>query len=96
MPSLEEDISDDDSSVFGGSPIQGPEHNDTNLDPDISEEPGHLTRTQKNHPVDLVIGDISSPIITRKMCKSAGLRSYNQECKHAFYLKMSLSRFMKH
>ena len=38
MPSLEEDISDDDdSSVFGGSPIQGPEHNDTNLDFDILE-----------------------------------------------------------
>ena len=46
MPSLEEDISDDDnSSVFRGSPIQGPEQNDTNLDPDISEELGHLTRT---------------------------------------------------
>jgi hypothetical protein len=74
MPSLEEDLSDDDSSIFGGSPIQGPEQNDTNLDPDISEEPGHLTRTQKNHPADLVIGDISSPMLTRKMCKSAGLK----------------------
>ena len=74
MPNLEEDLSDDDSSIFGGSPIQGPEQNDTNLDPDISEEPGHLTRTQKNHPADLVIGDISSPMLTRKMCKSAGLK----------------------
>ena len=75
MPSLEEDISDDDDSlVFGGSSIQGPEKNDTNLDPDIPKEPGHLTRTQKNHPTDLVIGDISSPMLTRKMSKSAGLK----------------------
>ena len=75
MPSLEEDISDDDnSSVFGGSPVQNPEQNDTNLDTDIPEEPGHFTRTQKNHPAYLVIGDINFPMLTRNMCKSNGLK----------------------
>ncbi|KAI3745792.1 hypothetical protein L6452_08201 [Arctium lappa] len=31
----------------------------------IHEEPSFQTRTQKNHPPELVIGDISSPMITR-------------------------------
>ena len=83
-PSLEEDLSNDDSSVFGDSPIQGLEQSDTNLDPDLPEELGHMTRTQKNHPGDLVIGDISSPMLTRRMCKSAGLKYLQSELLACF------------
>ncbi|KAJ9567614.1 LOW QUALITY PROTEIN: hypothetical protein OSB04_003580 [Centaurea solstitialis] len=49
---------------------QEPEVNDSNLGVDLPEEPLHLTRTQKNHPPTLVIGDIQSPMITRKQSKS--------------------------
>ncbi|KAJ9550759.1 hypothetical protein OSB04_014804 [Centaurea solstitialis] len=49
---------------------QEPEVNDSNLGVDLIEEPLHLTRTQKNHPPTLVIGDIQSPMITRKQSKS--------------------------
>ncbi|KAI3692065.1 hypothetical protein L6452_31874 [Arctium lappa] len=72
MPCLEEDDTDDDnSSVFGGST---PEKNDSNLEEDINEEDVHQTRVQKNHPPQLVIGDISSPIITRNQSKLGGLK----------------------
>ncbi|KAJ9538811.1 hypothetical protein OSB04_031544 [Centaurea solstitialis] len=49
---------------------QEPEVNDSSLGVDLPEEPLHLTRTQKNHPPTLVIGDIQSPMITRKQSKS--------------------------
>ncbi|KAJ9557792.1 hypothetical protein OSB04_012406 [Centaurea solstitialis] len=49
---------------------QEPEVNDSNLGVDLPEEPMHLTRTQKNHLPTLVIGDIQSPMITRKQSKS--------------------------
>ncbi|KAJ9552063.1 hypothetical protein OSB04_016108 [Centaurea solstitialis] len=49
---------------------QEPEVNDSNLGVDFTEEPLHLTRTQKNHPPTLVIGDIQSPMITRKQSKT--------------------------
>ncbi|KAJ9546591.1 hypothetical protein OSB04_019134 [Centaurea solstitialis] len=49
---------------------QEPEVNDSNLGVDLTEEPLHLTRTQKNHPPTLVIGDIQSPMITRKQSKN--------------------------
>ncbi|KAJ9551036.1 hypothetical protein OSB04_015081 [Centaurea solstitialis] len=49
---------------------QEPEVNDSNLGVDLPEEPLHLTRTQKNHPPTLVIGDIQSPMITRKQSKA--------------------------
>ncbi|KAJ9536269.1 hypothetical protein OSB04_un000541 [Centaurea solstitialis] len=49
---------------------QEPEVNDSNLGVDLTEEPLHLTGTQKNHPPTLVIGDIQSPMITRKQSKS--------------------------
>ncbi|KAJ9542359.1 hypothetical protein OSB04_028865 [Centaurea solstitialis] len=49
---------------------QEPEVNDSNLGVDLTEEPLHLTITQKNHPPTLVIGDIQSPMITRKQSKS--------------------------
>ncbi|KAJ9553246.1 hypothetical protein OSB04_017291 [Centaurea solstitialis] len=50
--------------------LSEPEVNDSNLGVDLTEEPLHLTRTQKNHPPTLVIGDIQSPMITRKQSKS--------------------------
>ncbi|KAI3693103.1 hypothetical protein L6452_32933 [Arctium lappa] len=43
--------------------------NDSNLDVGINEEPSHQTRTQKNHPPELVIGYISSPMITRNQSR---------------------------
>ncbi|KAI3770658.1 hypothetical protein L6452_01799 [Arctium lappa] len=43
--------------------------NDSNLDVGINEEPNHQTRTQKNHPPELVIGDISSPMMTRNQSR---------------------------
>ncbi|KAJ9563108.1 hypothetical protein OSB04_008268 [Centaurea solstitialis] len=49
---------------------QEPEVNESNLGVYLPEEPLHLTRTQKNHPPTLVIGDIQSPMITRKQSKS--------------------------
>ncbi|KAJ9535627.1 hypothetical protein OSB04_un001233 [Centaurea solstitialis] len=49
---------------------QEPEVNDSNLGLDLTEEPLHLTRTQKNHPPTLVIGDIQFPMITRKQSKN--------------------------
>ncbi|KAJ9553888.1 hypothetical protein OSB04_017933 [Centaurea solstitialis] len=49
---------------------QEPYVNDSNLGVDLTEEPLHLTRTQKNHLPTLVIGDIQSPMITRKQSKS--------------------------
>ncbi|KAI3733711.1 hypothetical protein L6452_13164 [Arctium lappa] len=41
------------------------ELNDSNLEADVNEEPSHNTRVQKNHPPQLVIRDISSPMMTR-------------------------------
>ncbi|KAI3772528.1 hypothetical protein L6452_03715 [Arctium lappa] len=41
------------------------EMNDSNLEVGLTEEPSHNTRVQKNHPPQLVIGDISSPMMTR-------------------------------
>ncbi|RRC79823.1 hypothetical protein EH999_23420, partial [Escherichia coli] len=48
----------------------GPELNDSNLGDGLIEEPLHLTRTQKNHPPTQVIGDIASPMLTRKQTKA--------------------------
>ncbi|KAJ9548880.1 hypothetical protein OSB04_021423 [Centaurea solstitialis] len=45
---------------------------DSNLRESLSEEPLHLTRTQKNHPASQVIGDVASPMITRKQSREAG------------------------
>ncbi|KAI3734762.1 hypothetical protein L6452_14240 [Arctium lappa] len=41
------------------------ELHDSNLEAGLNEEPSHNTRVQKNHPPQLVIGDISSPMMTR-------------------------------
>ncbi|KAI3702330.1 hypothetical protein L6452_28065 [Arctium lappa] len=72
MPKLSEDDTDEEnSSVFSGNT---PEKNDSNLDANLNEEVAHQKRTQKNHPPQLVIGDINSPIITRNQSKLGGLK----------------------
>ncbi|KAI3678246.1 hypothetical protein L6452_37531 [Arctium lappa] len=43
--------------------------NDSNLEVGINEEPSYQTRTQKNHPPELVIGYISSPMVTRNQSR---------------------------
>ncbi|KAJ9551700.1 hypothetical protein OSB04_015745 [Centaurea solstitialis] len=48
---------------------------ESNLGVNLPEEPLHLTRTQKNHPSSLVIGNIQSPMITRKQCKDLGFKN---------------------
>ncbi|KAJ9547279.1 hypothetical protein OSB04_019822 [Centaurea solstitialis] len=48
---------------------------ESNLGVNLPEEPLHLTRTQKNHPSSLVIGDIQSPMITRKQSKDLGFQN---------------------
>ncbi|KAJ9541286.1 hypothetical protein OSB04_027792 [Centaurea solstitialis] len=50
--------------------INETEADDSNLGVQLSEEPLYLTRTQKNHPPSLVIGDMESPMITRKQSKA--------------------------
>ena len=91
MPSLEKDISDGEaSSNFGG----GPEQNDMNLDIDIHEEPPHATRTQKSHSSTLVISDMISPMLTRKMCKSTGLKGLQSGLLASFLSQTNLRRFM--
>ncbi|KAJ9545641.1 LOW QUALITY PROTEIN: hypothetical protein OSB04_025348 [Centaurea solstitialis] len=52
------------------SSATGSDLNDSNLGVNLPEEPLHLTRTQKNHPPSLVIGDIQSSMITRKQSKA--------------------------
>ncbi|KAJ9544601.1 hypothetical protein OSB04_024308 [Centaurea solstitialis] len=71
----EEDSPTDNNEVIpssDGEPQwdQEPYVNNSNLGVDLPEEPLHLTRTQKNHPPSLVIGDIQSPMITRKQSKA--------------------------
>ena len=71
MPHLEEDSFDGEAT----SDIEGsPKVNDINLDTAIHEETAYATRTQKNHPSSLVIGDVSSPMLIRRMCQSAELK----------------------
>ncbi|KAI3729290.1 hypothetical protein L6452_17943 [Arctium lappa] len=43
--------------------------NDSNLEVGLNEEPSHHTRIQKNHPPQLIIGDISSTMITRNQSR---------------------------
>ncbi|KAI3685494.1 hypothetical protein L6452_34742 [Arctium lappa] len=45
------------------------ELNDSNLEVGLNEEPSHHTKIQKNHPPQLVIGDISSPMMTRNQSR---------------------------
>ncbi|KAJ9560628.1 hypothetical protein OSB04_005788, partial [Centaurea solstitialis] len=46
-----------------------PEQADTNLSDSLQEEAPYQTRTQKNHPTTLVIGDVESPMLTRHKSK---------------------------
>ncbi|KAJ9538694.1 hypothetical protein OSB04_031427 [Centaurea solstitialis] len=48
-----------------------PEQADTNLSDSLQEEAPYQTRTQKNHPTTLVIGDVESPMLTRHKSKQA-------------------------
>ncbi|KAJ9536411.1 hypothetical protein OSB04_un000403 [Centaurea solstitialis] len=50
---------------------------ESNLGVNLPEELLHLTRTQKNHPSSLVIGDMQSPMITRKQSKAVGFQNPN-------------------
>ncbi|KAJ9538252.1 hypothetical protein OSB04_030985 [Centaurea solstitialis] len=50
---------------------------ESNLGVNLPEEPLHLTRTQKNHPSSSVIGDMQSPMITRKQSKAVGFQNPN-------------------
>ncbi|KAJ9535349.1 LOW QUALITY PROTEIN: hypothetical protein OSB04_un001540 [Centaurea solstitialis] len=45
------------------------EQADTNLSDSLQEEAAYQTRTQKNHPTTLVIGDVESPMLTRHKSK---------------------------
>ncbi|KAI3729613.1 hypothetical protein L6452_18274 [Arctium lappa] len=58
--------------------------NDSNLEVGINEEPSHQTRTQKNHPLELVIGDISSPMITRNQSRLQELQDQQQTVLSCF------------
>ncbi|KAI3685320.1 hypothetical protein L6452_34562 [Arctium lappa] len=49
--------------------ITSVELNDSNLEVELNEEPSHQTRTLKNHPPQLVIRDISSPMMTRNQSR---------------------------
>ncbi|KAI3678519.1 hypothetical protein L6452_37815 [Arctium lappa] len=69
----EEEVRDEENQVHeepeAADEIPSADLNDSNLDVGINEEPSHQTRTQKNHPPELVIGDISSPMITRNQSR---------------------------
>ncbi|KAJ9544616.1 hypothetical protein OSB04_024323 [Centaurea solstitialis] len=73
-PQLESNVENetgDTSEITQPDPSEsGPD--DSNLGELLSEEPLHLTRTQKNHPASQVIGDVTSPMITRKQSREAG------------------------
>ncbi|KAI3770827.1 hypothetical protein L6452_01972 [Arctium lappa] len=45
------------------------ELNNSNLEVGVNEEPSHHTRTEKNHPPHLVVGDLSSPMMTRNQSR---------------------------
>ncbi|KAI3757461.1 hypothetical protein L6452_04998 [Arctium lappa] len=59
--------------------------NDSNIEVGINEEPSHQTRTQKNHPPELVIGDISSPMVTRNQSRLQALQD-QQHTVLSFFL----------
>ncbi|KAI3665458.1 hypothetical protein L6452_44085 [Arctium lappa] len=74
----EEERRDEDNSEHEelevANEIPSADLNDSNLDVGINEEPIHQTRTQKNHPPELVIGDITSPMITRNQSRLQDLQ----------------------
>ncbi|KAJ9538963.1 hypothetical protein OSB04_031696 [Centaurea solstitialis] len=50
-----------------------PEQTETNLGDSLQEEARYQTRTQKNHPSTLVIGDMDSPMLARHKSKQVGV-----------------------
>ncbi|KAJ9562511.1 hypothetical protein OSB04_007671 [Centaurea solstitialis] len=73
-PQLESNVENesvDTSEITQPDPSES-DPDDSNLGDILSEEPLHLTRTQKNHPASQVIGDVASPMITRKQSREAG------------------------
>ncbi|KAJ9543955.1 hypothetical protein OSB04_023662 [Centaurea solstitialis] len=73
-PQLESNVENesvDTSEITQPDPSKS-DPDDSNLGDILSEEPLHLTRTQKNHPASQVIGDVASPMITRKQSREAG------------------------
>ncbi|KAJ9540861.1 hypothetical protein OSB04_027367 [Centaurea solstitialis] len=73
-PQLESNVENesvDTSEITQPDPTES-DPDDSNLGEILSEEPLHLTITQKNHPASQVIGDVASPMITRKQSREAG------------------------
>ncbi|KAI3665007.1 hypothetical protein L6452_43623 [Arctium lappa] len=73
-PSQSEEESRDEETQANKEPEVATENtsvelNDSNLEVELNEEPSHHTRIQKNHPLQLVIGDISSPMMTRNQSR---------------------------
>ncbi|KAJ9542155.1 LOW QUALITY PROTEIN: hypothetical protein OSB04_028661 [Centaurea solstitialis] len=66
-------------------PNEDGEGYESNLGVNLPEEPLHLTRTQKNHPSSLVIGDIQSPMITRKQSKDLGFQNPHSTMFSCFF-----------
>ncbi|KAJ9566643.1 hypothetical protein OSB04_002609 [Centaurea solstitialis] len=73
-PQLESNVENEtgDTSEINQPDPSGSCPDDSNLGELLAEEPLHLTRTQKNHPASQVIGDVASPMITRKQSREAG------------------------
>ncbi|KAJ9542569.1 hypothetical protein OSB04_029075 [Centaurea solstitialis] len=73
-PQLESTVENEpgDTSEITQPDLSESDPDDSNLGESLSEEPLHLTRTQKNHPASQVIGDVASPMITRKQSREAG------------------------
>ncbi|KAJ9560934.1 hypothetical protein OSB04_006094 [Centaurea solstitialis] len=74
IPQLESNVESEsaDASEITQPQSTESEPDDSNLGDILTEEPLHLTRTQKNHPASQVIGDVASPMITRKQSREAG------------------------
>ncbi|KAI3735987.1 hypothetical protein L6452_15516 [Arctium lappa] len=73
-PSQSEEESRDEETQENKEPEVATENtsvelNDSNLEVELNEEPSHHSITQKNHPPQLVIGDISSPMMTRNQSR---------------------------
>ncbi|KAI3677472.1 hypothetical protein L6452_36734 [Arctium lappa] len=73
-PSQSEEESRDEETQENKEPEVATENtsvelNDSNLEVELNEEPSHHSKIQKNHPPQLVIGDISSPMMTRNQSR---------------------------
>ncbi|KAI3769035.1 hypothetical protein L6452_00131 [Arctium lappa] len=73
-PSQSEEESRDEETQENKEPEVATENtsvelNDSNLEVELNEEHSHHSRIQKNHPPQLVIRDISSPMMTRNQSR---------------------------